>query len=137
MNVKVAIQLTNCIGANSGVGFAATKVLACSSDDFHVIIASRNHEKAKVAMSEIEAVGIKGELSTVQLDVTDDKSIADAVAYVKERFGRLDVLVNNAASGCMDPDTKTRYRICMETNVTGPAVVAAAFRPLLFKSRNP
>lgn len=88
-------------------------------------------------MSEIEAAGPKGSLSTVQLDVTDEKSLAAATVHVQQEFGRLDVLVNNAGVGNMDPDIKTRFQLCLETNVTGPAMVAAAFRPLLLKSRNP
>lgn len=100
-------------------------------------MASRSYEKAKAAMSEIKAAGIKGALSTVQLDVTDEKSIKEAAAHVQQQFGRLDVLVNNAASGSMDPDVRTRFQLCLETNVTGPAMVAAAFRPLLLKSQNP
>lgn len=127
----------NAIGANSGVGFATAKVIACASEDFHVIMASRSLEKAKSAMSEIEAAGTKGLLSTVQLDVTDERSIEQAVALVKQKFGRLDVLVNNAAIGSRDPDIKTRLQLCMDTNVIGPAVVSAAFRPLLLKSQKP
>jgi NAD(P)-dependent dehydrogenase (short-subunit alcohol dehydrogenase family) len=100
-------------------------------------MASRSLEKVKSSMSEIEASGIKGVVSSVQLDVTDEKSVAEAAAYVEQEFGRLDVLVNNAAVGCMDPDIKTRFQLSMDTNVTGPAVVAEAFRPLLLKSQNP
>ena len=125
------------IGANSGVGFATAKVIACASEVFHVIMASRSLEKAKSAMSEIEAAGIKGLLSTVQLDVTDERSIEQAVALINQKFGRLDVLVNNAAVGSRDPDLKTRFQLCMDTNVIGPAVVSAAFRPLLLKSQKP
>ena len=125
------------IGANSGVGFATAKVIACASEVFHVIMASRSLEKAKSAMSEIEAAGTKGLLSTVQLDVTDERSIEQAVALVNQKFGRLDVLVNNAAAGSIDPDVKTRFQLCMDTNVIGPAVVSAAFRPLLLKSQKP
>jgi saccharopine dehydrogenase-like NADP-dependent oxidoreductase len=42
--------------------------------DFHVIMATRSVEKGNAAMIDIEASGIKGTLSTVQLDVTDDTS---------------------------------------------------------------
>jgi NAD(P)-dependent dehydrogenase (short-subunit alcohol dehydrogenase family) len=119
------------------VGFAASKVLVCASDTFHVIMACRSLDKAQAAKAEIEGASIKGTLSTVQLDVTVEKSIKAAAAHVQQKFGRLDVLVNNAALGCMDPDVWTRFQLCMETNVTGPAVVAAAFRPLLLKSQNP
>ena len=88
-------------------------------------------------MSELEATSPKGDLSTVQLDVTDDKSIEAAVAHVQQSFGRLDVLVNNAGVGSMSDDIKTRMKLCLETNVMGPAMVAAAFRSLLLKSQNP
>lgn len=88
-------------------------------------------------MSEIEAAGPKGALSFMRLDVTDELSIEDAAAHVGEKFGRLDVLVNNAGVGSMDDNVKTRFQLCLETNVMGPAMVAAAFRPLLLKSQNP
>lgn len=101
-------------------------------------MACRSHEKAASAKSEIEAAGgIKGTLSTVQLDVTDQKSIEQAAAQVQQQFGRLDVLVNNAGLGSLGADTRTRFQRCLETNVTGPATVAEAFRPLLFKAQNP
>lgn len=98
---------------------------------------SRTLEKAQSAASEIEAAGPKGNLSAVQLDVVDEQSIRRAAAHVRREFGRLDVLVNNAAVGSQDPDVKTRFQLCMDTNVVGPAVVAAAFRPLLLKSQKP
>lgn len=70
------------IGANSGGGFATAKVIACASESFHIIMASRSLVKAKSAMSEIQAAGSKGPLSTVQLDVTDERSIEQAVTFV-------------------------------------------------------
>lgn len=65
-----------------GIGCATTKVLTRASELCYVIIASRSLEKAKAAMSEIEAAGIKGTLSTVQLDVTEEKSIEEAAAHI-------------------------------------------------------
>ena len=124
-------------GANSGVGLAATKVIATASEKYHVIMAGRSEEKLKTALSEVRTTGIKGSVSTVQLDVTDEQSIRDAVTYVSEQHGRLDVLVNNAAAGTIDPDVKTRFTLSLTTNVIGPAMVAEAFRPLLFESKNP
>ena len=100
-------------------------------------MASRSLEKGQAALSELKAAGPKGALSTVQLDVTDDKSIEAAAAHIQQMFGRLDVLVNNAGVGSMSDDIKTRMKLCLETNVMGPAMVAAAFRPLLLKSQNP
>jgi NAD(P)-dependent dehydrogenase (short-subunit alcohol dehydrogenase family) len=99
-------------------------------------MAGRSLEKVEAAKSEINTSIIKGSLSTLQLDVTDEGSIKKAAAQVGQQFGRLDVLINNAASGSMDPDVPTRFKLCLETNVMGPAMVAAAFRPLLLESRN-
>jgi NAD(P)-dependent dehydrogenase (short-subunit alcohol dehydrogenase family) len=132
-----AYVLTHSTGANSGIGFATSKVLVKASNTFHVIIASRSVEKAQAAQSEIEATGIKGTLSTIQLDVTDRKSIEAAAANVKEEFGRLDVLMNNAGVGSMGHDLQTGFKLCLETNVVGPAMISEAFRALLFKSKNP
>ena len=134
---KVNVLLREGTGANSGVGFATAKVIASASEDFHVIMAGRSLEKVERAKSELETGGLKGSLSTVQLDVTDERSIEQAVAVVQEKYGRLDALINNAAVGCRDPDLKTRLQLSMDTNVIGPAMVAAAFRPLLLKAQKP
>lgn len=113
-------------------------MLACSSSAFHVIIGSRSLEKAQAAQTEIEASNPEGSLSALFLDVTSKSSIEDAAAHVKHHHGRLDVLINNAGVGGLHiEDVQTRFRTVLETNVTGPAVVASAFRPLLFQSKNP
>lgn len=130
--------ITCYIGANSGVGYAATSVIARASENFHVILACRDLAKADKAVSEITAAGIKGKLSTVQLQVTDEASIEKAAAFVEEKFGRLDVLVNNAAIGVSTfKDMKDKFSRTHETNVVGPYLVSRAFRPLLLKSEAP
>lgn len=128
-------------GANSGVGIATTKVLISASTKYHVIMAARSLSKAESAKSEVEAettaTDAASRLSIVQLDVTDPTAITDARDYVAKTFGRIDALINNAAVGYGDPDVYMKYKTVMDTNVVGPAVVADAFRPLLFKSSNP
>lgn len=94
-------------------------------------MAGRSLQKLDTAKSEIEALGIKGTLSSVQLDVTDEQSISRAASEVSQKFGHLDVLVNNAG---VSPDD---FRTCFEVNVTGPNLVSKAFRDLLLKSRTP
>ncbi|KAK5098940.1 hypothetical protein LTR70_000941 [Exophiala xenobiotica] len=100
-------------------------------------MAGRSQDKLNSAMREVQSAGIKGSLSIVQLDVTDEQSIKEAARRVHEEHGRLDVLVNNAAAGNIDPDAKTRFTISLTTNVIGPAMLAEAFRPLLLGGDNP
>jgi len=100
-------------------------------------MAGRSKDKLASALAEVQDTKIKGTVSTVQLDVTDEQSIKDAVQHVRDQHGRLDVLVNNAAVGTIDPDIKKRFTLSLVTNVIGPALVAGAFRPLLLESDNP
>lgn len=104
-------------------------------------MAGRSLSKLDAALNDLKSSfseELKGTLSTIQLDVTDDASITKAVEHITQTYGRLDALVNNAAIGGLNiPDIRTEYSLLLETNVTGPAVVAAAFRPLLLKSANP
>ena len=100
-------------------------------------MASRSAERGEAAMAAIQHGDIKGSLSTVQLDVTDQKSIAAAVKLVDDQFGRLDVLVNNAGVYSKSADLKTQLEDNFSTNVTGAALVSEAFKALLFKSERP
>lgn len=125
-------------GANTGVGYATTSVIARASENFHVILACRDLAKADKAKAEIAAAGIKGKLSTLELVVTDSASIQKAAASVAEQFGRLDVLINNAAVGSAPAENDTdRFLATFQTNVVGPHLVSEAFRPLLLKSAKP
>jgi hypothetical protein len=126
-------------GANSGVGFAATKVLvtATTDDHFHVIMTGRSLEKVLAAKKEISSSNpdTASRLSAICLDVTDSSSVQAAAEQVSSTWGRLDALINNAAVGnIQSPDVGVRLQKCLETNVIGAAVVADTFRPLLLKS---
>jgi NAD(P)-dependent dehydrogenase (short-subunit alcohol dehydrogenase family) len=128
-------------GANSGIGYATAKVFASASADYHVILAGRNLEACKVALAEIQQdPEIKGSISAIQLDVTNQKSVDAAAKEVEKQFGRLDCLINNAGiSDTTLPDGlsfKEKLDQVLTTNVTGPAIVSHAFQPLLFKSKN-
>jgi NAD(P)-dependent dehydrogenase (short-subunit alcohol dehydrogenase family) len=77
-------------GANQGVGFQVAKELA--ADGVTVLVGARDMVKGEAAAQEI------GEGATaVQLDVTEAASIAAAAERIRSEYGRLDLLVNNAA----------------------------------------
>ena len=100
-------------------------------------MASRSLENGKAASSAIQASGIKGKTSTIQLDVTDESSIAAAVKQVEREHGRLDVLVNNAGIFSKAETLKEQLESTFNTNVIGAALTAEEFAPLLLKSSNP
>src|SRR5689334_6662708 len=77
-------------GANQGVGLQVAKELVAHG--FTVLVGSRNFEKGEKAAKSIGA-----DAHAVQLDVTDQASITAAAERIRQQFGRLDLLVNNAA----------------------------------------
>lgn len=80
-------------GANRGIGLEIVKQL--SRGGMLAVLCSRDVENGKQAASKLASEGL--EPPVVALDVTDDDSVANAVAEVMHLFGRIDVLVNNAA----------------------------------------
>lgn len=77
-------------GANQGIGFQIATELA--GHGFTVLLGSRNLERGETAAREIGS-----NVVALQLDVTDETSVAAAAERVHTDFGRLDVLVQNAA----------------------------------------
>src|SRR5215467_14154066 len=77
-------------GANQGVGLQVAKELVANG--VTVLLGSRNFERGEAAVREIGPGAIP-----LQLDVTDRVSIANAAERIRKEFGRLDLLVNNAA----------------------------------------
>ncbi|MEI2300098.1 SDR family NAD(P)-dependent oxidoreductase [Ensifer sp. MJa1] len=127
-------------GANKGIGLQIAKDLA--KNGLTVLIGSRNLEKGEEA-----ARAVAGDAHAVQLDVTDAASISAAADRVRNEFGRLDVLVNNAGiASTAPPDTSFEERLrhntpsqapldyiraIYETNVFGLMAVTQAMLPLL------
>jgi NAD(P)-dependent dehydrogenase (short-subunit alcohol dehydrogenase family) len=135
MSTKQTIALVS--GGNAGIGLAVVTQLA-KDHGYHVIIGSRNESAGKEAASALVKDGFA--VSSVQLDITSDESIAAAVGWIKSKFGVLDVLVNNA--GIMldtlpkPPPTRQLFNQTFDTNVTGAACLTEACLPLLQKSKS-
>jgi len=103
-------------GGGSGIGRAAANALA--DDGWTVLLAGR-----RAAPLEETAAAIGRAASTAVCDVADTDAVAALFALVRERFGRLDLLVNNAGIGApavpledLDPAT---WRRVVDTNLTG------------------
>ncbi|CUU58087.1 NADP-dependent 3-hydroxy acid dehydrogenase YdfG [Parafrankia irregularis] len=126
-------------GANKGIGREVAAQLA--EQGFTVLVGARDAALGAAAADEISAAG--GDAQFVRLDVTDDDSVRIAADFIGERFGRLDVLVNNAGiSGGIDtliPSTANpdSVRAVFDTNVFGVIRVTNAVLPWLLRSTAP
>jgi len=130
-------------GANQGVGLQVARELVANG--LTVLVGSRNFERGEAAAKDIGPGAI-----AVQLDVIDRASIAAAAERIRKEFGRLDVLVNNAAiSNTKKSNLSLReyakmtlasnasldeIRVVWETNVFGVLAVYQAMLPLLRES---
>lgn len=94
-------------------------------------------EKGNAAIAELERRKLSGSISLVQLDVTSDESVDGVVAYVEDKFGRLDMLINNAGIEPPKGDLRTQMRETLEVNTTSQAVMSEKFAHLLKQGRNP
>jgi NAD(P)-dependent dehydrogenase (short-subunit alcohol dehydrogenase family) len=81
-------------GGNSGLGYESVKAFAKKGAE--VILASRSLEKGESAKSEILKFSSKGKISVIQFDLMDFASIKKFANDFKEKYDRLDVLLNNA-----------------------------------------
>jgi NAD(P)-dependent dehydrogenase (short-subunit alcohol dehydrogenase family) len=124
-------------GANRGIGLEVARQLALRG--FTTILGARDVQKGEKAASSLQQSGLKA--IPVQLDVTEQKSIDAAKLMVEEQFGKLDVLVNNAAilydewQRAENANLDT-VREAFETNTLGAWRMCHAFIPLLRKSRH-
>jgi 3-oxoacyl-[acyl-carrier protein] reductase len=105
-------------GASQGIG--RDTALALAQAGAKVAVAARNEEKLASLVSEIESAG--GAALAVKMDVADGEQVKAGFKQVLDKFGRLDILVNNAAitrdglSMRMKPDD---WEAVLKTNLTG------------------
>ena len=124
---KKVVLITGC---SSGFGLRIAARLA--SLDYYVIATMRNLSKQNDLVG--EAVLRGGEIDVLRLDVSDINSIKDVVRHIKEKYGRLDVLVNNAGygiGGFFEDLTQEEIREQIETNFFGVQNVTREAIPLM------
>ena len=133
MNQRVALVT----GSNRGIGFEIAKQL--SMKKIQVIITSRNSANGEAAVRKLVRHGALRVVS-MELDVSNQVSVDSVLDQVEETFGRLDILINNAAI-LIDRDDVTAsntdleaVKVTFETNLIGAWRMCKAFVPLMKKN---
>jgi citronellol/citronellal dehydrogenase len=130
-------------GASRGIGLAIA--LRAARDGANIAIAAKTAEPhpklpgtIHTAAEEIEAAG--GKALALIVDVRDEANVVDAAAQAAERFGGIDICVNNASAiqltGTLQTEMK-RYDLMHGVNVRGTYVTSKACIPYLKQASNP
>jgi 3-oxoacyl-[acyl-carrier protein] reductase len=122
-------------GASQGIG--RETALALAEAGARVVVAARNEEKLSTLVNEIAATG--GEAFAVKIDVADGEQVKAGFKQVIEKFGRLDILVNNAAvtrDGLAMRMKKEDWDAVLQTNLTGAHLCIQQALPTMMKARS-
>ncbi len=128
MNENTVVLITGA-GRKGNLGYETAKQL--SEEGFQVIISGRRESELKKIAEELN-------VDYIQMDVTSTESAAAAADEVQKKYGRLDVLVNNAAlmraGETVENQDIEELRQVFDTNVIGTWLVTQKFLPLIRKS---
>ncbi|KAG9144925.1 hypothetical protein Leryth_026355 [Lithospermum erythrorhizon] len=146
-------------GANKGMGLEICRQLA--SKGITVVLTARDENKGLEALNNLKDSGLSDNVIVQKLDVVDSASVVDLAEFVSNRFGKLDILVNNAAiigvaivdqyslitSSKQGPQFINWHKVsaqsfdlvkeCIDTNYYGAKRMVEAFLPLLQSSDSP
>jgi len=123
-------------GASKGIGLETARQLG--QQDITVLLGARDSKKGKAAAEELRKDGI--DAHSIMIDVSNPESIRKAATEVERDYGRLDILINNAAVMTDDREKKVSeqtldtWRKTFETNLFGLIGTTQAFLPLLRRS---
>ena len=121
-------------GSSSGIGFETSLLLA--RNGYHTYVTMRNLDKSK-AITNLKQKE-KLSLEVLQLDVTSDESVKEAIQKITNEQERIDVLVNNAGYALVGPFEELsieEFKEQFETNVFGVIRVTQAVLPIMRRQR--
>ncbi|WP_437205936.1 SDR family NAD(P)-dependent oxidoreductase [Planctomicrobium sp. SH664] len=126
-------------GSATGVGRACALRFAREGYDI-IVNYTRSEAEARETVTLVQALGVQAEL--VQCDVSNDQQVRQMIKQVEEKFGRLDVLVNNAGTTSfvehdkLEEMTEEKWDRILGVNLKGPFFVTRAAADLLRKTGN-
>jgi NAD(P)-dependent dehydrogenase (short-subunit alcohol dehydrogenase family) len=130
-------QIALVTGSNRGIGFEIAKQLAMKK--IEIILTCRNSDNGEAAVKRLARDGVKNVVA-MELDVTKQVSVDNLLDKVEKTFGRLDILVNNAAIlidreevVASNADLEA-VKATLETNLIGAWRMCKAFVPLMKKN---
>jgi NADP-dependent 3-hydroxy acid dehydrogenase YdfG len=133
-SATVAPKVVLITGASSGIGEATAVRLAAAGH--HVVLGARRTDRLAALAKEIEAHG--GSAFPHELDVTDPASMESFVAAAQDRYGRVDVLVNNAGVmplSRLDALRVDEWNLMIDVNLRGVLHGVAAVLPIMRAQR--
>ncbi len=126
----MAVRVAVVTGSNKGIGLAIVRGL-CKQFKGDVYLTSRDEERGKEAVTLLEGEGLSPKYH--QLDITSLESIETLKKFIVEKYGGIDVLVNNAGVAFKRASTATPFEQAsqsVETNFTGLLNMMRAFAPV-------
>ena len=120
-------------GGARGIGEAICRRLARAGCGVCINYYS-SADEAEALSLELEDLGVQS--FAFQANVTDQPAVKEMIEAIREKFGKLDILVSNAASGVLRPAlemTKKHWRWCLETNALALTLLVQQARPLMGK----
>src|SRR5918994_410568 len=121
-------------GSSTGIGFETSLTLA--RNGFHTYATMRNLEGEKFKPLTEVAKNENLQLQVIELDVNNDKSVADAIRTIADERKRIDVLINNAGyalGGALEDSSVDEIKAQFETNFFGSVRAMKAVLPVMRK----
>jgi NAD(P)-dependent dehydrogenase (short-subunit alcohol dehydrogenase family) len=124
-------------GANKGLGFETARQLGAKG--YTVLVGARDETKGLSAVEKLKSEGF--DVDFIEIDATNAETIKSAVEKVGEKYGKLDVLVNNAGIALDSTEKASEIgldiiRKTFDTNFFGVIAITQTFLPLIKKSDN-
>jgi fengycin family lipopeptide synthetase B len=133
MTGKLTDKIAIVTGASRGIGRAIS--IALARQGATVVLAARDTSKLQETAEIID--NVSGKSLIVTTDLLNEDSIKNLVHTTKDKFGRLDILINNAGvthSAKLEDTTTEAWQQCMQVNATAPFILCREALPLLKKS---
>jgi len=131
-------QIALVTGANKGIGYEVVQKLL--SQGFYVLLGARDKQRGLDAVAKLQTNPAYSDVEFVQLETTDQATIDSTREHIEKKFGRLDILINNAGifiDNYKEKPSATKLdvvRKTFDTNFFGVIAVTQALLPLVQKA---